>query len=109
MTTPTRQPRREDPVVVTSAYQSRGDELDARKKRYVYAMSGRVVLFTVSVLFFRSHLWVLVPAMVLSMVLPYVAVVLANGGRKRPEMAERYIHRHDAVPALPPSRTIDAD
>lgn len=108
MTTPGTR-RRSEPQIVTSAYESLSDELDARKKRYVYAMSGRVVLVALSVLFLRGRLWALIPAMFLSAVLPYFAVVLANGGRKKPEMGAAYIHEATPVPAIGPGRTIDSD
>lgn len=94
---------------MTSAYQSRGQELDERRKRYVYAMSGRVLLIALSVLFLRGHLWLLLPAMLLSAVLPYIAVVLANGGRKRPEMGQAYVPDTPPVAAIDAGRTIDSD
>jgi hypothetical protein len=108
VTTPSRQSRSES-TIVTSAYQSRGDELDARKRRYVYAMSARVVLFGLCVLFLRNVLWALIPAMLLSMLLPWFAVVLANGGRKRPEMGVVYHHEASPLTAIGPGRTIDGD
>ena len=108
MTTPART-QRTPSTIVTSAYLSRPEELDARKKRYVYAMSARVLLFALSVLFLRKILWALIPAMLLSMLLPWFAVVLANGGRKRPEMGEVYHPDVEPMPVLGPGRTIDAD
>ncbi len=101
--------RGEQTTIVTSAYQSRGDELDERRRRYVIAMSGRVVLVALSVLFLRGHLWFLIPAMGVSAILPYFAVVLANGGRKRPEMGETYTHEATPVTAIGAGRTIDSD
>lgn len=110
MTTPGAPPRRApESIVVTSAYRSRGEEIDARRTRYVWAMSGRVVLIALSVLFLRGHLWLLLPATFLSAVLPYFAVVVANGGRKKPEMGDAYVHDATPVPAVGPGRTIDAD
>lgn len=110
MTTPTSRARRgEESVIVTSAYQSRGEELDQRRRRYVYAMSGRVVLIALSVLLLRGHLWLLLPAMLLSAVLPYIAVVFANGGRKTPEMGQAYVPDTPPVAAIGPGPTIDSD
>lgn len=99
---------------VTSAYQSRADELDARRRRYLITMSARVVLFAVSILFFLHTPWLLYPSMVVSMFLPYVAVVLANGGRRKPPAHDAYVHDAPALGASPmvaigPGRTIDAD
>jgi hypothetical protein len=101
--------RGDQSTIVTQAYQSRGEEIDARKKRYVYAMSGRVVLIAVSVLLLRTHLWALLPAMLFSAVLPWFAVVLSNGGRKTPEMADRYDHQPEPMTPIAAGRTIDGD
>jgi hypothetical protein len=99
---------------VTSAYQSRSEELDARRNRYLWAMGSRVVLFAVTIAFFRGTPWLLYPSMAVSMFLPYVAVVLANGGRKKPEVGDVYVH--DVTPLEPtpliplgPGRVIDSD
>ena len=101
--------RGDQSTIVTQAYQSRSDEIDDRKKRYVWSMSLRVVLVAVSALLLRTHLWALLPAMLLSAVLPYFAVVLANGGRKKPEMADRYDHQPEPLTPIAAGRTIDGD
>ena len=103
---------------VTSAYQSRNEELDARRRRYMITMGGRVVLFTISIVFFVHTPWLLYPSMAVSMVLPYVAVVFANGGRKKPVSHDAYVHEAEPMAAIGAGtrrsdaghgRTIDAD
>lgn len=103
------QRRRPEPVVVTSAYQSRDDERDSRRKRYAITMLSRLVLIGISVAFLRPWPWALYPAMLLATVLPYVAVVLANGSNRKAGQVSRFDH-HDEVAAISSGhRTIDPD
>jgi hypothetical protein len=69
--------RRDSEVVrITSAPQSRKDELAHRQRRYVVSMGIRTVCFIAAVLVPRGWLtWVLIVA---AFVLPYIAVVMAN-------------------------------
>ena len=63
-------------VVITSAAQSRREELRRRELRYVLTMAVRVVAFILAVILFHGVLrWV---AVFLALVLPWLAVVIAN-------------------------------
>ena len=63
-------------VVITSAAQSRREELRRRELRYVLTMSVRVVAFILAVILFHGVLrWI---AVFLALVLPWLAVVIAN-------------------------------
>ncbi|MDT0164961.1 DUF3099 domain-containing protein [Actinotalea sp. AC32] len=65
---------------ITSAAPSRADDIAQRNKRYLWQMSTRVVCFVGAVAIDHWSRWVLAAGAVL---LPYLAVVLANAGRER--------------------------
>jgi hypothetical protein len=62
-------------IRITTASMSRHDEIARRQRRYIMSMSLRTVCFIGAVLTEGWIRWVLVAAAV---VLPYVAVVMAN-------------------------------
>lgn len=103
------QRRRPEPAVVTSAFQSRDEERDARKQRYLITMLVRIVLIGVSVAFLRPWPWALYPAMLLATLLPYVAVVLANGSNRKAGNIDQFQHVDEPRTAIGPGRTIDSD
>src|SRR3954470_24434821 len=73
-----RDPRRhrDEPVRITTAASSRAEDISARQRRYVVSMGIRTVCFVAAVLVGDGWLrWVLVAA---ALLLPYVAVVMAN-------------------------------
>ena len=75
---------RRDPVhLVTQARPSLSDDIAYRQRRYLLMMGIRAVCFIVTVVMFVNHLgWLsLIPA-VGAIVIPYFAVVFANGGRE---------------------------
>jgi hypothetical protein len=65
----------EEAIRITTASTSRHDEIAARQRRYVLSMSLRTVCFIGAVLTEGWVRWVLVAG---ALVLPYVAVVMAN-------------------------------
>ena len=68
--------RDDDAVRITSAAESRDADIAARQKRYLASMGLRTVCFVSAILVGGGWLrWVLVAA---ALVLPYVAVVMAN-------------------------------
>lgn len=70
-----------DAVRITTAPANRAQEIAARQRRYVISMSIRTVCFVAAVAVGPGWLrWVLVAAAVL---LPYVAVVMANATDNR--------------------------
>jgi hypothetical protein len=80
-----------DAVRITTAPISRAEDIKARQRRYVISMTIRSVAFVAAVAVGPGWLrWVLIAA---ALLLPYVAVVLANAGDQR----------HDAfeLPATP--------
>jgi hypothetical protein len=70
--------RPEDSVRITSATRSHSEDVSARQRRYLFSMGIRTVCFVLAIVF-REHwfTWLFVAGAV---VLPYVAVVIANAG-----------------------------
>jgi Flp pilus assembly protein TadB len=71
----------DDPVLVTTAPVSPRDERRQRERRYLITMAVRVVAFIVAIVFATG--WIRVIAVILALVLPWVAVVFANAGPKK--------------------------
>ena len=67
--------REPEAVRITSAAASRNADIAARQKRYLISMSIRTACFLLAVVTHGPLRWVLVAAAV---VLPYIAVVMAN-------------------------------
>ena len=71
--------REPEAVRITSASASRQDDIAARQKRYLFSMAIRTVCFVgaiVAASFGLTWLWPIL--IVAALVLPYVAVVMAN-------------------------------
>jgi hypothetical protein len=72
---------RDDAVRITTASSNREDEIWARQRRYLFSMAVRTGCFLAAIAFRNSWLcWVFVAGAVL---LPYVAVVMANAAGSR--------------------------
>ena len=65
---------------ITSAPASLDDDLGLRMRKYLISMSIRTVCFILAVVFSGPLRWVFLSAAIL---LPYIAVVVANAGPKR--------------------------
>ena len=80
--------RHREPVVqsVTSVPESLADEQAARIKRYLLTMGVRTVCFILAVVTGTQGApwWVWLFFVILAVVLPYIAVVMANAVRPRP-------------------------
>jgi Protein of unknown function (DUF3099) len=66
-----------DPVLITDAPMSYEQELAARKSRYKIMMGMRVPLMIMAAVFYQTP-WVAVTLLVLSIPLPWMAVLIAN-------------------------------
>lgn len=70
-----------DAVRITTAPASRSEDLRGRERRYIISMTVRSIAFVAAVAVGPGWVrWVLIAA---ALVLPYVAVVLANAGDQR--------------------------
>ena len=87
-------PRKEtEPVRITSATRAHSDDVGARQRRYVISMSIRTVCFLLAVVSMGHwFMWLFLAA---SAFLPYVAVVLANGGASPDPGGPDPFVRHD--------------
>lgn len=91
---------REPAVRITAVAAPLSDDVSARARRYLVQMTIRVVCFLGAVVIDHWTRWVLLAGAV---VLPYVAVVLANAGRERRSDPGTYLGA-PVAPALPPGR-----
>ncbi len=71
---------REPVYQITAARRGVRDDVNSRTRRYLVSMGVRTVCFVLAVVTDGWLRWVLIAAAVL---LPYLSVVFANGGRER--------------------------
>ena len=69
--------RREQPVLITSAAPSYEEQLTARRRRYALMMSLRIPCLVLAVLFAKIW-WLALALVLLSVPLPWMAVLIAN-------------------------------
>jgi hypothetical protein len=67
---------------ITGARQGLAEDVRGRQRRYAISMSVRTVSFLLAVLLWNVERHIAAVALVLGLVLPYVAVVIANAGRE---------------------------
>ncbi|WP_327188884.1 DUF3099 domain-containing protein [Streptomyces xinghaiensis] len=67
---------------ITGARQGLADDVRGRQRRYVISMSVRTVSVVLAAVLWNVERHVAVVALVLGVLLPYIAVVIANGGRE---------------------------
>ncbi len=94
---------RDDAVRITTAATSPQADISARQRRYVISMAIRTVCFVAAIVVGPGWLrWVLVAAAVL---LPYVAVVMANATSSKTDGFE--LRTAQFRTELPPGRDTD--
>ena len=93
--------------LVTQARRPMSEDISYRQHRYLIMMGIRVICFAIAIILFVEHLrWlVLVPA-VGAILIPYIAVVFANGGRE-PDNVRGFMEHRMNLPARrdPPDGT----
>jgi hypothetical protein len=83
---------------ITGARTSLDEDVRGRQRRYVISMSVRTVAVILAASLWNVERYVAVVALVLGLVLPYVAVVIANAGRENaPSLPSSFI----GVPTRP--------
>ena len=90
---------------ITSTQTPLGEDIDRRARRYLVQMGIRTVCFLGAVFTWgRVPAWLSAVMLVSAVVLPYVAVVLANAGRERPDHADSPLDLREigAAPLHPP-------
>jgi hypothetical protein len=85
--------------LVTQARRPMSEDIRYRQNRYLIMMGIRVVCFAIAIILFVEHLrWlVLIPA-VGAIIIPYIAVVFANGGRE-PDNVRGFMEHRMNLPA----------
>lgn len=67
---------------ITGARRGLADDIRGRQRRYVISMSVRTLSVVLSAVLWNVERHVAIVALALGILLPYVAVVIANGGRE---------------------------
>jgi Protein of unknown function (DUF3099) len=76
-------PRREQAHLVTEARPGLSEDISYRERRYLIMMGIRTVCFITAILMFVNHLgWLTAIPVAGALVIPYFAVIFANGGRE---------------------------
>lgn len=84
-----RRREQDDAVRITTAASSRNEDIAARQKRYLWSMSLRSACFVGAVVAALAGLTWLWPFLIAgAIVLPYIAVVLANAATTRTDAFE---------------------
>ena len=84
---------------MTQARRSLSDDIAYRQRRYLLMMGIRAVCFVIAVVMFINHLgWLTAIPAVGAIVIPYFAVVFANGGRE-PENVRGFMEYRSNLPA----------
>ncbi|MFF0141575.1 DUF3099 domain-containing protein [Streptomyces sp. NPDC005227] len=104
---------------ITGARQGLDEDVRGRQRRYIISMSVRTVAVILGAVLWNVERHVAVVALVLGILLPYVAVVIANAGRENaPGLPSTFVAapsrpmiappRQDA-PAAPAPEDVTAD
>ena len=99
------------PILITEAQVSYDEEFAARKKRYSLIMACRIPCLVLAGVFGIAFEWpwVAVACIVLSVPLPWVAVLIANDRpAKKAERSNRYRRPERELDAVPDARIIEA-
>jgi hypothetical protein len=67
---------------ITGARQGLTDDVRGRQRRYVISMSVRTVSVVLTAVLWNIERHVAIVALVVGLILPYIAVVIANAGRE---------------------------
>jgi len=103
--------RRSGAHLVTEAQRSRSEDIRYRERRYLIMMAIRVVCFVIAVVVFaKGGGWLTAIPAVGAIVIPYFAVVFANGGRE-PSSTKGFRAYEPNMPApyRPPGTAADRD
>jgi hypothetical protein len=90
--------RGNDVHLVTQARRPMSEDIKYRQNRYLLMMGIRVLCFAVCVVLFLCHLhWLILIPAVGAVVIPYIAVVFANGGRE-PDNQRGFLEHRTNLP-----------
>lgn len=87
------------PVLITEAAPSRDDQLASRKRRYLFMMGMRIPCLILAAVFVQTW-WLALVFVLISVPLPWIAVLIANDRPAiRPEKMSRF-HHHRQIREL---------
>ena len=104
---------------ITGARQGLADDVRGRQRRYIISMSVRTVSVVLAATLWNVERHVAVVALVLGILLPYIAVVIANAGRENaPSLPSTFVttptppmlvapRAEDVAESVPEDRTAD--
>jgi hypothetical protein len=95
--------RRVEAAVITQAEPSYDEQVRSRRKRYMLTMSMRIPLLIAATVFYH-HLWLSIPLLLISIPLPWMAVLIANDRPPRNRARKVVPGVINYERALPPSR-----
>jgi hypothetical protein len=87
---------------ITGAAQGLTDDVRGRQRRYVISMSVRTLAVILTAVLWNVERPVAIVTLALGLLLPYVAVVIANGGREHGSSLPSTFVQAPARPALAP-------
>ncbi|MFF0451045.1 DUF3099 domain-containing protein [Streptomyces sp. NPDC004609] len=93
---------------ITGARQGLADDIRGRQRRYVISMSVRTVSVVLAAVLWNVERHVAIVAVVLGMILPYIAVVIANAGRETPPSLPSTFVPQPSRPMIAPMATTSA-
>ncbi|MEU4744967.1 DUF3099 domain-containing protein [Actinosynnema sp. NPDC023658] len=89
------------PVLITEAAPSYEEQHAARKRKYAIMMGARIPCLILAMVFYQTW-WLALALIVLSVPLPWMAVLIANDRPPRKaEKASRFTKEHRAIEARP--------
>ena len=96
----------DETVRITTATRPRSQDIAARQRRYLFSMSIRTICFVLAIIFRETPAaWFFIAG---AIVLPYVAVVVANAGSSPdPGGMEAYVPEHPELEGAPRARPLD--
>ena len=94
--------RDDRPVLITEAEPSLDDQLNRRRNKYLVMMSLRILCLVLAAVFYQTP-WLLAVFVAGAVVLPWMAVLIANDG---PPKKTRETNRYEGHPD--PARAIEA-
>jgi hypothetical protein len=86
--------RDDEPVLITEAQPSLDDQLSARRTKYLIMMSVRILCLVLAAAFYHTP-WLLAIFVAGAVVLPWMAVLIAND---RPPKKALKVNRHSGHP-----------
>jgi uncharacterized membrane protein YgcG len=90
--------------LVTQARRPMSEDIRYRQHRYLIMMGIRTLCFAIAIVLFVAHMrWLILIPAVGAIIIPYIAVIFANGGRE-PDNTRGFLE-HRPRPSTPSSST----